>query len=65
MKSVLTSDWGPALHRFSRQLAVPVVATYVAGEMAGLWVHRLNDRLAAGWAGFLLRAGGASTYQSS
>jgi hypothetical protein len=54
MKNIITADWGPALHRAARVIAVLVVATYVAGETVGLWVHGTNDTLAAGWSALVL-----------
>jgi hypothetical protein len=46
MKQALKSDWGPTLYLWTAQLAKLLAALYVAGLVFGLWLHRLNDRIA-------------------
>lgn len=47
--AVAVADWGPAIERAAKFVAVAVAITYTAGLVTGQFVHRLNDRLAA-WA---------------
>ena len=47
------ADWGPAIETAARRIAAVLVAIYVAGYVAGTWLHRLNDRLSRAYVAFL------------
>jgi hypothetical protein len=41
------ASWGRALERATRTAAAALVAIYIAGLLLGVWLHRLNEALAA------------------
>jgi hypothetical protein len=45
VKSLILTDWAPHIEKTVRLIAVPIAAVYVAGYMAGQWLHQLNDAL--------------------
>jgi len=47
------ADWGPVIETATRRIAAVLVAVYVAGYVAGTWLHRLNDRLSRAYVAFL------------
>jgi hypothetical protein len=49
--AVAVADWGPAIERAAKFVAVAVAITFTAGLVTGQFVHKLNDRLAAWVAG--------------
>lgn len=46
LRGALACDWAPALEATARAIAAVIATCYVAGLMAGAWLHRLNDHLA-------------------
>lgn len=53
MKTILLADWGPAMLQIARRAAAVVVAVYTAGYVTGLFVHGMNQALAAAWRALL------------
>jgi predicted RNA methylase len=47
MKTILTTDWAPYIHRAIHGIAATCAVVYTAGLLTGEFVHRLNDQLAA------------------
>lgn len=47
------ADWSPAIETATRRIAAVLVAVYVAGYVAGAWLHHLNDRLSRAYVAFL------------
>lgn len=46
LRAALVCDWAPAIETTARTIAAVITAVYVAGLLAGTWLHRLNDTLA-------------------
>lgn len=47
MKTILTTDWTPYIRRGAFAIGAAIALAYTAGLLAGEFVHRLNDQLAA------------------